>query len=110
MRFAAGVFRLLVAHCGFSASFGFHGSFAGHLPKARRLRAGLLSCTPHVDGEGRESSRVLEMPRESARMWQMQSRILVRAEFCACGQWHRGESAEFTHRPQSSEIRANSRI
>jgi hypothetical protein len=47
------------------------------------------------------------MPRESARMWQMQSRILVRAEFCACGQWHRGESAEFTHRLQSNEIRAN---
>jgi hypothetical protein len=50
------------------------------------------------------------MQRESARMWQMQSRILVRAEFCACGQWHGGESGEFTHRPQSNEIRANSRI
>ena len=50
------------------------------------------------------------MQRESARMWQMQSRILVRAEFCACGQWHRGESAEFAHRPQSNEIRAKSRI
>ena len=52
----------------------------------------------------------LEMPRESARMWEMQSRILVRAEFRACGQWHRSESAEFTHRPQSNEIGANSRI
>jgi hypothetical protein len=35
--------------------------------------------------KGRESSRVLEMPRESARMWKRQSRILVRAEFCGCG-------------------------
>ena len=83
MRFAAGVFYSSLRLLRLALDFTARSRAAFRKPDA--YGQVLLSCTPHVDGEGRESSRVLEMPRESARMWQMQSRILVRAEFCACG-------------------------